>query len=268
MPVALLRSSLLSVPHGFPRREGGISPPPFHGLNLGGNTGDTPSHVEANLRALAVAGGFPTGRLHTVSQVHGDRVVEAPREGVDDGALRPAFTEADGLFTFREGDVLGVRVADCVPLLLEAPDVRAVAAVHSGWKGTRARIAARAVEALTGRGAAAGTLRACVGPHIRACCYEVSDELAAVFAAEFGPAVVTPSASGRPHLDLSVAVRATLEAAGVPGGQVEVLEACTACTPGFFSHRRDGGRTGRHLAFVAARWPGPKTGFPGPAGLS
>ncbi|MBM4378501.1 MAG: peptidoglycan editing factor PgeF [Deltaproteobacteria bacterium] len=268
MPVALLRSSLLSVPHGFPRREGGVSPPPFQGLNLGGSTGDAPAHVEANLRALAAAGGFPTGRLHTVSQVHGDRVVEAPELDGDDGALRPAFTEADGLYSLREGDVLGVRVADCIPLLVEAPDVRAVAAVHSGWKGTAARIAARAVEALASRGARPGALRACVGPHIRGCCYEVSEELADHFAGAFGPAVVNRGAAGRPHLDLSAAVCATLEQAGVPRAQVEVLQACTACTPGFFSHRRDGGLTGRHLAFVAARWPGPKTGTPGAFELS
>lgn len=268
MPVAFLRSSLLSVPHGFPRREGGVSPPPFDGLNLGGHTGDAPGNVEANLRALAAAGGFPTGRLHTVSQVHGDRVVEAPAVGVDDDALRPAFTEADGLFSLTEGDVLGVRVADCVPLLLEAPDVRAVAAVHSGWKGTAARIAARAVEVLARRGASPGGLRACVGPHIRACCYEVSEELAERFSAAFGAAVVKPGPAGRPHLDLAFAVCATLAAAGVPGAQVEVLQACTACSPGFFSHRRDGGRTGRHLAFVAARWPGPKTGAPGASALS
>jgi YfiH family protein len=268
MPVALLRSSLLSVPHGFPRREGGVSPPPFHGLNLGGSTGDSPENVAANLRALAAAGGFPTGRLHTVSQIHGDRVVEAPEVEAEDGALRPAFTEADGLYTFREGDVLGVRVADCIPLLLEAPDVRAVAAVHSGWKGTRVEIAARAVEALAARGARPGAVRACVGPHIRACCYEVSDELAGGFAAAFGPAVVKAGPAGRPHLDLAEAVCATLAGAGVPRAQVEVLQACTACTPGFYSHRKEGGRTGRHLAFIAARWPGPKTGTRAAFGLS
>jgi len=268
MPVALLRSSLLSVPHGFPRREGGASPPPFDGLNLGGTTGDAPGNVEANLRALAAAGGFPAGRLHTVAQVHGDRVVEAPEVGADAALLRPAFTEADGLYSLREGDVLGVRVADCVPLLLEAPDLRAVAAVHSGWKGTRARIAARAVEALVARGARPGEVRACVGPHIRACCYEVSEALAGEFSAAFGPAVVQRGQGSRPHLDLAAAVTDTLEQAGVPRAQVEVLQACTACTPGFFSHRRDGGRTGRHLAFIAARWPGPKTGTGGPSGLS
>jgi YfiH family protein len=254
MSVQLLRSTLLSVPHGFPLRSGGVSPPPFEGLNLGGSTGDAPGHVEENLRRLAQAGGFPLGRLHTVAQVHGDRVVEAPG-GTDADAVRPAFTEADASWTGREGEVLGVRVADCVPLLLEAPHSRKVAAVHSGWKGTDARIAARAVEALAAAGAAPEELRACVGPHIRACCYEVSAELAGRFRAGFGERVIRPGPRGLPHLDLAAAVVQTLEEVGVPAGQVEILGACTACSPGFYSHRRDAGRTGRHLAFIRALWP-------------
>lgn len=254
MSVQLLRSTLLSAPHGFPVRQGGVSPPPFDGLNLGGSTGDAPANVVENLRRLAHAGGFPLGRLHTVSQVHGSRVVGAP-EGTDGDAARPAFTEADAVWTGRAGEVVGVRVADCVPLLLEAPGARKVAAVHSGWKGTDARIAARAVEALAAAGADPSELRACVGPHIRACCYEVSPELAGRFRQGFGEEVIRPGPRGLPHLDLSLAVVKTLREAGVPERQVEVLGACTACTPGFFSHRRDAGRTGRHLAFIRASWP-------------
>jgi YfiH family protein len=253
MPVQLLRSSLLSVPHGFPLRAGGVSPPPFEGLNLGGSTGDVQANVEENLRRLAHAGGFALGRLHTVSQVHGDRVVEAP-EGTQALSPRPAFTEADAAWTGREGDVVGVRVADCVPLLLEAPRSRKVAAVHSGWKGTDARIAARAVEALAASGVEPSELRACVGPHIRACCYEVSPELAERFRAGFGEGVIRLGPRGLPHLDLSAAVVQTLREAGVPERQVDVLNDCTACTPGFYSHRREAGRTGRHLAFIRASW--------------
>ena len=251
MTVQLLRSSLLSAPHGFPLRWGGSSPPPFDSLNLGGNTGDEPARVEENLRRLAEAGGFPLGRLHTVAQVHGQRVVEAPA-GADDGQLRPACAEADGVWTGRAGEVVGVRVADCVPLLLESSEARQVAAVHSGWRGTEGRIAARAVEALAGAGARPRELRACVGPHIRACCYEVSDELAERFRTAFGESVIQPGPRGLPHLDLAAAVVSTLVEAGVPARQVEVLSGCTACTPGFFSHRRDVGRTGRHLAFIRA----------------
>jgi hypothetical protein len=95
----------------------------------------------------------------------------------------------------------------------------------------------------------AGRLRAVIGPSIGPCCYEVSEELAARFAAAFGAAVVRRDGHG-PRLDLWAANLAALREAGV--GEVEILGRCTACDrSSFFSHRRDAGRTGRMVAFAA-----------------
>lgn len=251
MSRSFLQSSLLPVPHGFSTREGGVSEDAFASLNLGFFVGDSRERVEENHRRLAAQVGAPPGTLHTVRQVHGDRVVEA---GGPEG-------EADGVWTERPEHWVGVGTADCVPVLLVDPDGQRVAAVHSGWKGTEARIVARAVEAFQARGSRVGRLLAAVGPCIQRCCYEVSEELAGRFTSGFGPHVVGREPGARPHLDLSLAVRETLLGAGLLAERVDVLQACTACDARrFFSHRRDAGRTGRHLNFVLHRFPA----VPGP----
>ena len=221
-----------------------MSEGPFASLNLSATVGDVRERVEENLRRLCEAG--RVGGIVTVSQVHGDRVVDAPPEAVD--ALTPVG-EADALWTATPGQAVGVRTADCVPILLVDPDQRQVAAVHSGWRGTQARIAARTVERLVRGGARPERLLAVIGPCIRGCCYAVSEGLAGTFERDFGEGA-TVRGQGQPRLELVFAVDQTLRAAGVR--DVELLAPCTHCDPDrFFSHRRDRGVTGRHLSFVA-----------------
>jgi polyphenol oxidase len=241
--VLFLRSALLDVPHGFSLRQGGVSEGPLASLNLGERVGDGELCVAENVRRLAAAAGRVPEQLATVRQVHGDHVVRATPGGL---------AEADAVWTDdATGTWVGVKSADCVPVLLATADGRAVAAVHSGWRGTQLRVAARAVEALVQQGARASSMRAAVGPCIQACCYEVGPEFAARFRAQFGTEVVRDGGV-RPHLDLARAVRATLLAAGLLPQNVDLQSACTMCdATRFFSHRRDGGITGRHLAFVA-----------------
>jgi polyphenol oxidase len=249
---SFLTSALLPVPHGFATRAGGVSQGPYASLNLGFSVGDERPHVEENHRRLARAAGARLGALRRVSQVHGDVVLEA--RGEADDVLHPTLGEADALWTQGEGGWVAVGTADCVPVLLADPRGRRVAAVHSGWKGTDLEISARAVEALAAKGSRPDALLAAVGPCIQACCYEVSAELGDRFRARFGPEVVREGRD-KPHLDLPRAVRASLLAAGLKPGNVDVLQACTACDPErFFSHRRDAGRTGRHLNFAVNRF--------------
>ncbi len=253
MSTEFLTSSLLPVPHGFTTRAGGVSEGPYASLNLGFSVGDERTHVEENHRRLARAAGAALGALSRVSQVHGDRVQEA-RGGEGDAALRPTEGEADGLWTQTPGHWVAVGTADCVPVLLVDPDGQRVAAVHSGWRGTDADISARAVEQLVARGGRPERLLAAVGPAIQACCYEVSDALGQRFRERFGPEVVV-ARGAKAHLDLTRAVRLSLERAGLKAAHVDVLQACTACDPTrFFSHRRDAGRTGRHLNYVVHRF--------------
>lgn len=268
----LLRSSLLSalgVPHGFSTRRGGVSPPPFDSLNLGGAVGDAPGAVEENLQRACASAEIERARLATVRQVHGDRVVFARASGegselLEDprGGVLPSCPEADAVVAL-PGAACGIRVADCVPILLFDPESRLCAAVHAGWRGTRAHIARRAVEALAAAGASPARVVAAVGPAIGRCCYEVSPELAEIFAADplsGGEGCVLRPTGKNPRLDLPRANAAQLVAAGLAPDRVEVLDRCTSCEPDlFFSHRRDQGRTGRHLALIAAPHAGLRT---------
>lgn len=247
-----MTSPLLPVPHGFSTRSGGVSTGRFASLNLGLATGDDVAGVEENLRRLAKAAGVEPSALFTVTQVHGSRVLAAP-EVVDGAGVPGPCGEADGLWTGAAGSAVGVRTADCVPILIADPVGRRVAAVHSGWKGTEARIVARAVEALEREGSRPGDLLAAIGPSIRACCYQVSADVAGRFAGH-GPGVVIDE-GGALHLDLAIAVRRTLTEAGVRADRIDLIPDCTACEEAlYFSHRRDQGITGRHLSFAVCRF--------------
>lgn len=237
----------------FTERSGGVSAAPYASLNLGARCGDDPARVAENRRlALAALGAEDLlDRLVVPHQVHGDHVVvvrsaepdvlAAARAGAESGADAVVCTASDVpvLMCF----------ADCVPVVLVAPGAFAV--VHSGWRGTIARIAEKAARVLCAEaGCAPSDLLAYVGPHIGAADYEVSEELAARFVAEFGPAVVPTER----HLDLTAAVMAALASAGVGEKSVAVCDVSTAsATDRFYSYRAEGGETGRHGAIAFMR---------------
>jgi YfiH family protein len=219
------------VPEGaaifFFTRLGGISEPPYDSLNVSKKVGDDPEAVDENLSVIRKA--IDLRPAAWIRQVAGDTVVRVSE---------PGFAgKADGLVSAEPDLCLSVAVADCVPVALVGE--RDVGMVHSGWRGTLVGLSGKAAHSL-GR----YRVRAYIGPSIRRCCYEVSEELAAEFAAEFGDEVV----SGR-HLSLQDAIRVDLERAGV---EVNDLGLCSGCRPDlFYSHRKQGPFTGRNLASVA-----------------
>lgn len=227
----------------FTFRWGGVSEPPFDSLNLNRRVGDDPSHLDENIRRLLDAMGLHGlgNRLVNPVQVHGTRVLvldEVPSsQRIDD--------ECDAVATALAGIPVMLGFADCVPIVLVAPD-GAFCVVHSGWRGTLARISAVAVEALCRIShAEPSSLNAYIGPHIGACCYEVSDDLLRRFMDEFGPGCEAP----RSCLDLEFAVRAALADAGVMEARVASAGICTAHDTGrCFSHRAEHGHTGRFAA--------------------
>ncbi len=248
-----ITSRLLPITHGFTTREGGVSEGRWRSLNLGFSVGDDPQKVEENLRRVIRLAEVRPPALQTISQVHGDRVIEAGPPAEGELLARPV-AEADGVWTAHAGAAVGVRTADCVPILIVDPRGKRVAAVHSGWKGTDKRIVARAVEALAAAGSTRSDLLAAIGPSIRLCCYQVSPDLAERFSAQFGPSVVAEE-NGQQHLDLARAVKLTLRDAGLSEEQIDLLPQCTSCEARlFFSHRRDKGMTGRHLSYAVCRF--------------
>ncbi len=253
--LVVLRPRLEPAEAAFTTRPGGTSAPPYAGLNLGAGSGDDPSTVAANGRRLAGALGFAYERLARLRQVHGADVAVVDTAGPVPGPVG----EYDAVVTDRPGTALLVLAADCVPILLVDPARPAVGAVHAGWRGVVADAPGAAVRALVrAYDSRPSALRAAIGPSIGPCCYEVDGPVAERFAEaglRFEPPLATPSAprDGRPRwrLDLVAAVRGRLEAAGVPAAGIEATGLCTACREDlFFSHRRDGARTGRQAGVI------------------
>lgn len=247
-----------SLMHALTTRQGGVSLPPQHSLNLGINTGDTPERVTANHRLLAHALGFEIPDLYSCQQKHGTRILPVPPAA---GAAPAPGTghiigDGDGLITTRPGTVVMVRVADCLPIVLCAPGAPAVAVVHAGWRGTLHGIAAAAVHTMSRDfGINAETLLIGLGPCIGVCCCRIGPEVADRFHRESAEA--DRFISARPtgtYLDLVAANRLQLVAAGCRSEKIVAARLCTSCRSDiFFSHRREQGKTGRFALLAGIR---------------
>jgi polyphenol oxidase len=200
----------------FTTRRGGVSEGPYASLNLGLWTDDDAGRVRDNRERVRAEVGAE--RLAQGRQVHGTRVV-VDAEGIE---------EADGQVTTAPGVAAIVLVADCLPVALAGPE--RVAMVHAGWRGLAAGVLESGVEAT-------GAVAAAIGPGIGPCCYEVGDDVRAVFG------------TSERTLDLKAIARARLEAAGVR--DIHDCGLCTSCdAERFFSHRRDCGVTGRQAGLA------------------
>ncbi len=183
----------------------------------------------------------PSGELLLLEQVHGASVRRAPWTG------RP---EGDGAVADSPGLVLGIETADCLPVLIVDPGRRRVAAAHAGWRGTAAGVARAAVAALVAGGSRPEDLLAATGPCIGPCCYEVGDELRAVFG-ERGQELFRAGPRGRPHLDLRAANERQLREAGVAASRIHRVDDCTRCRADLYhSYRREGKGAGRMINYI------------------
>ena len=264
--VRMLEASLPGATAVFTTRIGGISEPPFDGLNLGVLTDDRTEAVVDNRRRLATALEIPPERIVFSRQVHGADLVEHPTPQpcsfaadteakarrkqvrapqtpfrcsfVADSAVKEqrngvAPVEADGHVVSEAGIAALVFVADCVPVALVGPG--GVAMLHCGWRGLAAGLIARGAEAV-------GATDAAIGPSIGPCCYDVGEEVLRELAAK-------EDEQAERMLNLPAIAARQLREAGVE--RVEASGLCTSCEAElFFSHRRDAGRTGRQAGLV------------------
>lgn len=251
----MIRSALLAtlrgVAHGHTERcDGPLGPRGAPG-------------VHGNRTRVAAAIGGDGASLVVPEQVHGATVAivgaaqRGSGHGTGDGdAALPAIPRTDGLVTAERGVPLLSQGADCPLIALADPEARVVAAIHSGWRGTVARIASRGVAAACEVGASAAGLRAAVFPGIGPCCFEVGPDVAHAFAAAFGAessAWFTPRGDGSDRLlcDVRAAIVATLRAEGVPRDAIDVVPGCTACGGNLWSHRASRGGPERHGLVIA-----------------
>lgn len=208
---------------------------------------------EREWTAVADQMGVPRERMLLVRQVHRADVAIARRDRTGEW-IRP---EADIVISDDPSVAIGVRVADCTPILIADRRQKAVAAAHAGWRGTVQRVAIAAVRALAMElGSDVRDLVAAVGPCLGPCCGEVGPEVVDAFRdAGHGPADIeawfSTGASGRPYLDLWSANRDQLAAAGVLPGNIHVARLCTRTHAGLLhSYRAEGTRAGRMLAVI------------------
>jgi YfiH family protein len=215
-----------------------------HGFTFKGAFGRR-ENVASDREKLSRALGF--SRVGFMRQVHGNDV----RAFEPDGS--PPF-ECDGLVTDREGLGVVVQTADCVPLLLWDARANAVAAVHAGWRGTLLRVTTRALAALRSSfGSSASGVHAAIGPAIRACCFEVGNEVVAAFEASGREIdrISRPGKRERLHIDLIEDNRHQLLDAGVPEAQIHDSGLCTHCEPErLYSFRREGPSVGRLMGAI------------------
>jgi hypothetical protein len=179
---------------------------------------------------------LPAG-VRTVKQIHSSIVLDADT---------PA-PEGDALISDRAGILVGVKTADCVPILLVDSSIQVVAAIHAGWRGSAENIVAAAVSELTVRWKTRpGDLRAAIGPSIGVCCYEVGPEVAHRFETWNSR---MRQARSPVRLDLPAINEAQLRAAGVT--DIWKSGECTFCLPSrFFSFRREREQAGRMVSFI------------------
>lgn len=225
-------------------RHGGVSKPPFSSLNLGINTNDDSENVAENRHIFFEKLGVSEPQFASSYQVHGDKV-QVVTEGVH-------IEGYDALITNQPNVFVGITVADCTPILIYDARNQAVGAIHAGWRGTVAQIALKTLQTMQQvYGTQAADCYAYVGTCIDECSFEVGEEVAEQFEAEFKRFDAT---FGKYLIDLKRANAAQLSAFGVPTSQMEISPYSTVIhNKDYFSYRLEKGQTGRMLALIGIK---------------
>ena len=256
--------SLTWLRHGFSTRRGGTDET---ALNLNFAALDTPpGRVNENRHRLLQALGLENAAFISLNQIHSNRVyvVEPTAElpgfnrtpGVFKGCLETKKHEGDALVTNTENAALAIKTADCFPILIADPVNRAVGAVHSGWRGTLARVLPCTIEEMRRRFQSdPARLLFAMGPGIRECCFEVGEDVARLFTEAYpekSTARPHPTAPGKYLVNLAAVLKVQMTQSGVPPENQHDLEMCTCCnTRDFFSWRAEGAAAGRLMAVIA-----------------
>jgi YfiH family protein len=183
--------------------------------------------------------------LATCVQVHGRNVIRAARE-----ANWRECDSCDGLWSSDRGTALGIKVADCLPVTIADMEHGVIANVHSGWRGAVQKITAAAIDAI---GAGTAAAQAWLGPSIRACCFEVGEEVVEQFQDAYAEAErFVDRSAAKPHIDLPALTTTLLIERGLKPRNIHDSGLCTRCDGSIFhSYRRDAKRGGRNLAIAA-----------------
>ena len=246
------------VKHGFSTRKGGVSTGIFSSMNLNFKRGDDPDAVMENYRRMAAALNMRVEDMVLSDQTHTTNVRVITEEDRGKGILRPQdYSDVDGMITNVPGIVLVTSYADCVPLYFVDPVRKAIGLSHSGWKGTVGHIGQKTVWKMHEvYGSEPKDIVAAIGPSICQSCYEVSDDVAEAFRANFtadeAADILLDKGNGKYQLDLWKANWYVLTDAGILPEHLSVTDLCTACHPDLlWSHRKTNGQRGGLAAFLS-----------------
>lgn len=257
--VIYVRSDIIRSRHAFATRIGGVSREEHtSALNLAFGRGDSDCTVLENLSRFAEAVGFDKESVISLPQIHSANVVEVGKADCGRGYFKKPCGECDGYVTAEPGVTLGVKTADCVPIILEAEDengrIIAVSALHAGWRGTVAGIAENGVKALISKGAAPFRIRAAIGPSIGSCCFEVGEEFPETVEKLRGKSFAEKFVTHRGErffADIKGMNFQMLVECGVPVENIDLSAECTYCLEDkYYSHRRMRGVRGTMLSVV------------------
>lgn len=246
------------VKHGFSTRKGGVSTGIFSSMNLNFKRGDDPDAVLENYRRMAAALNMRVEDMVLSDQTHTTNVRVITEEDRGKGILRPQdYSDVDGMITNVPEIVLVTSYADCVPLYFVDPVRKAIGLSHSGWKGTVGHIGQKTVWKMHEvYGSEPKDIVAAIGPSICQSCYEVSDDVAEAFRANFtadeAADILLDKGNGKYQLDLWKANWYVLTDAGILTEHLSVTDLCTACHPDLlWSHRKTNGQRGGLSAFLS-----------------
>lgn len=246
------------VKHGFSTRKGGVSTGIFSSMNLNFKRGDDPDAVMENYRRMAAALNMRVEDMVLSDQTHTTNVRVITEEDRGKGILKPQdYSDVDGMITNVPGIVLVTSYADCVPLYFVDPVRKAIGLSHSGWKGTVGHIGQKTVWKMHEvYGSEPKDIVAAIGPSICQSCYEVSDDVAEAFRANFtadeAADILLDKGNGKYQLDLWKANWYVLTDAGILPEYLSVTDLCTACHPDLlWSHRKTNGQRGGLSAFLS-----------------
>jgi YfiH family protein len=240
------------VTHAFCTRIGGTSTGKFSSLNFSIREGDSAKNVKQNWEVLAEAFNMGMEQFFVVNQVHGDSVLLIDHHVGKLSSHEPH--KYDAIITDQQGLAIGIKTADCVPILFVDKFQRIIGIAHAGWRGTAMNIAIKVVKTLTDRfSSKTDDIIAVIGPAIGPCCYQVDE----VVFNEMGEHNMRDAVfhacpqKGRWMLDLPLANKLQIIGSGISQENVFAADYCTACnTDIWYSHRGEGGNTGRQLNFI------------------
>lgn len=246
------------VRHLFSTRTGGVSEGIYSSMNLSYTRGDQKEAVDENFRRIAGVLGCKLQDIVCSDQTHTTNIRVVTRRDGGKGIVIPKdYTDIDGLVTDEPGLVLATFYADCVPLYFVDTKNRAIGLAHSGWRGTVARMGRCMTEKMREvYGTRPADIVAAIGPSICQSCYEVSEDVAEAFRAEFSKPgqeqkILIRKDNGKYLLDLWRANEMILTEAGIPAEQIQVTDLCTCHNSGYlFSHRASQGKRGNLGAFL------------------